>query len=526
MNIDLARAVVTARKQSQDKLCTRAPDLPQHPTFGECLNKAKTVEREPWATRLQRRGADQPTGKTELDQADRDEDRDSAATVSHGAIAIEDMIAALAPAPMMTPPQPSSDEALVAVFGETISGLAESTGSSEAIDQPSRNNGTDGVTAETSRNSPTSIGMEAGDLAVPLPSMGYASTTGATTDQKPTGSSVTVIHGLEAGPATNPGDSLPAPNVHIPRRPSVHLAAVGSSQPDRTDTARVVSLSVNLRSADTVHKAGQQSVNAATDSLQSSDEHSDQRRLPIRLGSVHSQRLGEFQAASADQMEVGSTSLSTSALQPVAQDLMGESTNAMTSLGSERITQDGKASVRLRVPVDDRLVVGDNPQLAPLASHMRPAVGLPTSRTLPEQLETFLLRAKELHLSSGDRTEMQMTLEPRELGKLGMRISMENGLVTASFHAESHTVKQLIEAELPRLKDSLQQQGIHLDQVSVQIGGGQSEGFSERQMRDHQRSSPYRQRRAHSAISPAIATAVPANVVSRIKLGYSVDYTV
>lgn len=78
-------------------------------------------------------------------------------------------------------------------------------------------------------------------------------------------------------------------------------------------------------------------------------------------------------------------------------------------------------------------------------------------------------------------TEMQIQLKPEVLGKLNLTISSENGMVTAKFNAESHTVKAIIEANLSSLKDALTQQGVKVDQLVVDVGTqSHQQGFERR----------------------------------------------
>lgn len=73
-------------------------------------------------------------------------------------------------------------------------------------------------------------------------------------------------------------------------------------------------------------------------------------------------------------------------------------------------------------------------------------------------------------LLTEDKAEMVMHLKPESLGKLSLSIVTERGIVVAKFAAESMQVKQIIEANLPQLKDALEQQGINVQGFSVSVG--------------------------------------------------------
>ncbi|PYG89823.1 flagellar hook-length control protein FliK [Ruminiclostridium sufflavum DSM 19573] len=69
-----------------------------------------------------------------------------------------------------------------------------------------------------------------------------------------------------------------------------------------------------------------------------------------------------------------------------------------------------------------------------------------------------------------DKSEMIIHLKPDHLGKLELKVVTEQGIVAAKFIAESQQVKEIIETNMQLLKDSLEKQGLSIDNVSVQVG--------------------------------------------------------
>ncbi len=69
-----------------------------------------------------------------------------------------------------------------------------------------------------------------------------------------------------------------------------------------------------------------------------------------------------------------------------------------------------------------------------------------------------------------DKSEMIIQLKPDHLGKLELKVVTEQGIVAAKFIAESQQVKEIIETNMQLLKDSLEKQGLSIDNVSVQVG--------------------------------------------------------
>lgn len=68
-----------------------------------------------------------------------------------------------------------------------------------------------------------------------------------------------------------------------------------------------------------------------------------------------------------------------------------------------------------------------------------------------------------------DKSEMLVELKPDSLGKISVKVVTENGIVMAKFVAESQQVKQVLEANLQQLKDSMEKQGMSVQGFSVSV---------------------------------------------------------
>lgn len=64
---------------------------------------------------------------------------------------------------------------------------------------------------------------------------------------------------------------------------------------------------------------------------------------------------------------------------------------------------------------------------------------------------------------------IEIKLEPEQLGKLTLKVVMENGVLTAKLIAESEKVKTAIESNISELKDSMLEQGINITAVDVSV---------------------------------------------------------
>ena len=90
-------------------------------------------------------------------------------------------------------------------------------------------------------------------------------------------------------------------------------------------------------------------------------------------------------------------------------------------------------------------------------------------------------------LVDDNRSEMVMQLKPDSLGKLTLKLVTENGIVAAKFVAENQQVKQVLEANMQTLKDSLEKQGMTVQNVSVSVGQEGSQSFGQREAFDEKR---------------------------------------
>ncbi|MDR1558239.1 MAG: flagellar hook-length control protein FliK, partial [Clostridiales bacterium] len=83
------------------------------------------------------------------------------------------------------------------------------------------------------------------------------------------------------------------------------------------------------------------------------------------------------------------------------------------------------------------------------------------------------IRAESL---GGGVSEMKVTLKPETLGEITLKLLSDNGIITARFIAENQTVKEIMESNFNSLRDSLSQQGVVINQLSVSVGERETPG--------------------------------------------------
>lgn len=68
-----------------------------------------------------------------------------------------------------------------------------------------------------------------------------------------------------------------------------------------------------------------------------------------------------------------------------------------------------------------------------------------------------------------ESTSMELQLNPESLGKVSLTVVSKNGLLTASFTAENQIAKEAIESQMQVLKDNLNNQGVKVEAIEVNV---------------------------------------------------------
>ena len=78
----------------------------------------------------------------------------------------------------------------------------------------------------------------------------------------------------------------------------------------------------------------------------------------------------------------------------------------------------------------------------------------------------------KLSLTDKSKGEMVIDLKPPNLGKISMQVLVDKNAVTAKITTQNTDIKDIIEANINQLKDSLSQQGIQVDSLMVSVDNG------------------------------------------------------
>ncbi len=114
-------------------------------------------------------------------------------------------------------------------------------------------------------------------------------------------------------------------------------------------------------------------------------------------------------------------------------------------------------------------------------------------------------------LISGTKSEASIQLKPRYLGDLKIHLIVEGGSIKAVLDASTHQAKHLLEVNLTNLKQSLEDQGLKIKEISVSVGHHQENHGKQPGRQHHGRSVGYHGR--------AIVAKEVQGIKSRLSLG-------
>lgn len=72
---------------------------------------------------------------------------------------------------------------------------------------------------------------------------------------------------------------------------------------------------------------------------------------------------------------------------------------------------------------------------------------------------------------------MNMRLDPPELGTIRVQMTIARGMVAAEFHASTQQARALLDQHMTMLRTALENQGLTVDRLTVQLSQGQSQHF-------------------------------------------------
>lgn len=106
---------------------------------------------------------------------------------------------------------------------------------------------------------------------------------------------------------------------------------------------------------------------------------------------------------------------------------------------------------------------------AQILSHLEEAV----NEKMPEIDARDVIRqvVEEIKVTvKADTSSFEMQLNPEHLGKINLQVAAKNGVVTAQIATETLEAKEILQAQIATLKETLEQQGVKVEAVEVSVG--------------------------------------------------------
>ncbi|HLJ11074.1 MAG TPA: flagellar hook-length control protein FliK [Planctomycetaceae bacterium] len=82
--------------------------------------------------------------------------------------------------------------------------------------------------------------------------------------------------------------------------------------------------------------------------------------------------------------------------------------------------------------------------------------------------------AYALQVTHQSGQQMQLLLNPPDLGSLQVNVTMHDGVLSARLETQTPATQQILVDNLSQLKDSLNQQGVAFDRIDVRLAGSSS----------------------------------------------------
>ena len=93
---------------------------------------------------------------------------------------------------------------------------------------------------------------------------------------------------------------------------------------------------------------------------------------------------------------------------------------------------------------------------------------LPFTQTQVKDIMDQIMEYMKVQVKA-DTTNLEMQLHPESLGTLNIRIAAKDGMLTAQFTAQNEAVKNVIEGQLMILQQNLDEQGVKVQAVEVNV---------------------------------------------------------
>lgn len=217
---------------------------------------------------------------------------------------------------------------------------------------------------------------------------------------------------------------------------------------------------------------------------------------------------------------------------PEAQNLENETEDS----GEQKNTSDTDSSFKFtkdNVPTTNETVVTPQHQVAQEITNVETAEPLPQTVNTQDVIDQIVDSARVI--LTEDKTSMELQLNPQNLGKIILKVTEQEGAVTAKIMTQNAVVKEALEAQTVELRQNLEQAGVKVDAVEVTVASHEFEknleqnAEGEKQQGEQQEKEKGRTRRLNlndlSELSGVMSEEETLVAKMMAEQGNSVDYT-
>lgn len=193
---------------------------------------------------------------------------------------------------------------------------------------------------------------------------------------------------------------------------------------------------------------------------QDTNQNAIQAKLPKDVGATEQGQANTQQQDDLNGQQKNSTATEQTLAQPQTETLLAQKPQII-------LNQDGQPLIFANAREAATPLVPGSTVTTPTADSTM--LRLPSGLVVPEGtvIEQMITR-----LSVNQRLEtgtVNLRLYPQELGELRMEIKIEQDNIKAHIITQNPQAQEMIDRHIPRLREALEQQGLHLQQVEVTI---------------------------------------------------------
>ncbi|MDQ8733357.1 flagellar hook-length control protein FliK [Paenibacillus sp. LHD-38] len=178
-----------------------------------------------------------------------------------------------------------------------------------------------------------------------------------------------------------------------------------------------------------------------------------------------------FTVQQAPQAEVGTL------LQRLSQQTVHPAFLSTTAANSMEQTVESEAAVS-SLEISPQLQIGSNPEttrgITPLVVNATAMTSFVAADEFAQSMTGMIIQKFDLTTVNGV-SEAKIMLFPEHLGQVDVRITMQNGLLTAIFQTDNVMAKDMLDNQMAQLRSALQAQGLMVDKLEVSQGQSTSQ---------------------------------------------------